>query len=802
MRRMQRGLLLLLVLLAAAGPAHAADRTTVVVTLEEPPLAYQSAGSRVLSAAARRAPLDVASASSEAYVAALRRHQDAVLARIPHAQVGWRYGVVLNGFSVTVPSAEVARIARIPGVAAVYPSTTYRSKLDRSVALIGAPVIWNADRSTAGQGMKIAILDDGIDPAHPFFSGAGVTIPPGYPRGNTQFTTGKIIVARAFAPKTPAWKSAALPFDPELSEHGTHVAGIAAGAAGSQALDGRVISGVAPAALLGNYKVLTVPTDADVGLDGNAPEIAAAVEAAVADGMNVINLSIGEPEVEPTRDLVARALEGAAAAGVVSVVAAGNDFPEFGAGSVGSPGSTSAAITVAAATKSRDISSFSSGGPTPISLRMKPEVAAPGSSILSSIPRADGLWTTFSGTSMAAPHVAGAAALLKQRHPAWTPAQIKSALALTGDPIRGVAATRQGGGIIDLPRADNPFVFAAPATVSFGLVAEGASAARSVDLTDAGGGGGPWTVTVEQADGEPSFVPSVPPSVTVPGRLDVSLAAAAGAPSTRRSSSGWIVLTRGADVRRIAWFGRVASPPLAEPVARLARTGTYRGTTRGRASLVTRYVYPEGGEGVEVPTTLTGPEAVYRVVITQPVENFGVVRLSGNAVPRVVAGGSPDRLTGYAALPLNLNPYLRTFLDEQPVSGAALPAPGSYDIVFDTPTPSLAGPFSFRFWLNDTAPPKLRAVARTVRRGAPLAVTAADGGSGVDPRSIHATVDGSQWDDVRFAGGRVSIRTRGLRAGRHTLVLQVSDYQETKNNENQSRILPNTARLRVSFRVR
>src|SRR4029453_1781739 len=102
---------------------------------------------------------------------------------------------------------------------------------------------------------------------------------------------------------------------------------------------GRRVSGVAPGAYLGNYKVLTVPTDAGVGLNGNSPEIAAGIEAAVRDGMDVINLSLGEPEIDPGRDLGARGVAGAAAAGVVPVIAAGNDYAEFGSGSVTSPGS-------------------------------------------------------------------------------------------------------------------------------------------------------------------------------------------------------------------------------------------------------------------------------------------------------------------------------------------------------------------------------------------------------------------------------------------------------------------------------
>ena len=200
-----------------------------------------------------------------------------------------------------------------------------------------------------------------------------------------------MIVARAFPPARPTWKNAGKPFDPEFSSHGTHVAGIAAGNANTLA-EGARISGVAPRAYLGNYKALTIPTDADVGLDGNSPELVAAIEAAVADGMDVINMSLGEPEIEPSRDIVVQALAAAARAGVVPVVSAGNDFDDFGRGSVSSPGSAPDAITVGAVTTSRGgaddvVASFSSSGPTPLSLRLKPEVSAPGVSILSASAR-------------------------------------------------------------------------------------------------------------------------------------------------------------------------------------------------------------------------------------------------------------------------------------------------------------------------------------------------------------------------------------------------------------------------------
>jgi subtilisin family serine protease len=229
----------------------------------------------------------------------------------------------------------------------------------------------------------------------------------------------------------------------------------------------------------------------------------AAIEAAVRDGMDVLNLSIGEPELEPRRDVVALALDAAAAAGLVPVVAAGNDFNDLGAGSVASPANSAAAITVAAVemggTPPTGVhADFSSVGPTTMSLRQKPDVAAPGVGVLSAVPEG---WSALSGTSMASPHVAGAAALLVQRHPSWTVAQIKSALVQSGTDGRvqgsGAAGPEfQGGGVVTLAKADKPLVFAVPSGVSFGLVGRGARTPATIRLTDAGAGGGTWQASV------------------------------------------------------------------------------------------------------------------------------------------------------------------------------------------------------------------------------------------------------------------------------------------------------------------
>jgi hypothetical protein len=260
--------------------------------------------------------------------------------------VRWRFGVVLNGFAVVVPRSELAKLSRIAR-AQVWPSIGYHTLLDRTPQIIGAPTIWGPTLATAGQGQKIAIVDDGIDQTHPFFAPTGYTYPAGFPKGQTAYTTPKVIVARAFAPASPAYANAKLPFDPELSDHGIHVAGIAAGNNNTPTRSGAFrLSGIAPRAYLGNYKALGIPSE--FGANGNSPELAAAIESAVRDGMDVINLSLGETEIEPTRDLVAKALNAAADAGVVSAVSAGNDFGELGFGSITSPANAAKAISVAA----------------------------------------------------------------------------------------------------------------------------------------------------------------------------------------------------------------------------------------------------------------------------------------------------------------------------------------------------------------------------------------------------------------------------------------------------------------------
>jgi len=536
-------------------------------------------------------------------------------------------------------------------------------------------------------------------------------------------------------------------------------------------------------------------------------------EAAVADGMDVINLSIGEAETEPSRDPIALALDGAAAAGVIPVVAAGNDYGEFGHGSLTSPGSSAKAITVGAVTTADFgsegvIADFSSSGPTPLSLRLKPDVAAPGVGILSSIPKG---WGELSGTSMASPHVAGGAALLRQRHRDWSVAQIKSALVATGDDAwasdtRTTSAlpTRVGGGVIDLPRADQPLLFIEPSSLSFGLVRAGSSATAQVALADAGGGAGPWTVAVEQLGAASGLTITVPPAVAAPGSLTVDVATTGT--TDERDVSGYVILTTDTQTRRIPFWLRITRPLLgSERFVRLARPGLYKADTRGGASRVSEFRYPEVPGSTALPAALNGPERVFRISVPTRVANFGVAIVSSQAgariQPRVVAGADENRLTGYAGLPIVLNPYLAGFNDAVLSAGALLPAAGQYSIVFDSPTAEGAGSFAFRFWIDDVTRPTVKLRVRQVGRGVPLVVRVADTQSGVDPQTIVARIDGRS-RTVSFGSGKARIDIRGLAAGRHRLQFQVSDYQETRNMENVAAVLPNTRRLQATIVVR
>ncbi|MDX6490795.1 MAG: minor extracellular serine protease Vpr, partial [Gaiellaceae bacterium] len=251
---------------------------TVVVGLRLPPLAARYGPG--LQAFGPRRKLDTASSASQAYLARLARAQAVAAAQIrraiPKARIFYSYKVILDGFAVRLPYRDLPRLFKVAAVRKVYPSLRYHLDTNKSPSVIHADTFW-ANTGGFGQGIKIGIVDDGVDMSNPFFSPAGFSYPPGFPKGGRIWTTRKVIVARAF-PGPGSGRQGRLALWRPGSFHGTHVAGIAAGVAGTVAAAGpdhpavTGLSGIAPRAWIGNYRVFNVPVVTG-GLDAFTPEI-------------------------------------------------------------------------------------------------------------------------------------------------------------------------------------------------------------------------------------------------------------------------------------------------------------------------------------------------------------------------------------------------------------------------------------------------------------------------------------------------------------------------------------------------
>ena len=336
------------------------------------------------------------------------------------------------------------------------------------------------------------------------------------------------------------------------------------------------------------------------------------------------------------------------------------------------------------------------------------------------------------------------------------------------------------------------------------MLHRGRSVALHVALTDAGGGAGAWSVSVRQVSKAAGVALRVA-AVTVPGSLTLRAIVSQRAPVG--DSSGFVVLSRGGQSRRIPYWLRVTAPKLGlEPHQVLRHPGIYRGDTRRGRALVTSYRYPAAPCPSGCSPGWRGPEQVFRFVIRRRVANAGAVILSQgpgvHIAPRLVRAGSEDRLAGFAALPLRINPYEPGYYGIEPVVGVFRPTPGTYDLVFDTPNRRRAGSFTFRFWVDDTTPPFARLLtpgSRQVRGSGCSWATAAPASTRARswPRSTAASAGSS-------TGPRMAwYRWRFLACGPGgTVLFSVSDNQETKNTENEHLTLPNTRRLVTTFVVR
>lgn len=338
-------------------PAH------FIVELEDAPLATYSGGVRGLAPTARTFTgderLETDSVESIAYSSYLETRQaqvaSALQAKFPSLAIERNFQVTLNGFVVSVPHQDnvIAQLQSVPGVKKVYENETFYTQMDASLEIIKAPTTWvqAGGKDTAGAGVKVAVIDTGITPNHPMFSGAGHVRPEGLPTDDycaTQdptFCNDKLIVARYYEPLGAVHPGETLT-PKDFGGHGTHVAGTAVGNAVSaeyNSIDVN-ISGVAPGASLMVYKALYI--NAQGNGTGSSINLASALEDAVADGADVINNSWGGGAGgDPSNSVYRSIFNNAEAAGVVMVTAAGNDGP--GAQTVGCPGCVEAGITVA-----------------------------------------------------------------------------------------------------------------------------------------------------------------------------------------------------------------------------------------------------------------------------------------------------------------------------------------------------------------------------------------------------------------------------------------------------------------------
>jgi minor extracellular serine protease Vpr len=255
-----------------------------------------------------------------------------------------------NALVVRIPDAQAARLAAIPGVRKVYPVRMFHLLLDHALPLHHVPEAWSqVGIGNAGAGIRIAIIDTGIDIGHPGFQDASFQAPAGFPRADVPadlaYANNKVIVARSYASlfATP---------DPDTSAadhvgHGTATAMAAAGVQNAGPL--ATITGVAPRAYIGSYKVFGSP-----GVNDSASEsaILKAIDDAVADGMDVISLSLGSDVAPlPQNDPEVKSLENAASVGVIVVAAAGNNGPD--PATVASPASGPSVIAVGASANDR-----------------------------------------------------------------------------------------------------------------------------------------------------------------------------------------------------------------------------------------------------------------------------------------------------------------------------------------------------------------------------------------------------------------------------------------------------------------
>lgn len=534
-----------------------------------------------------------------------------------------------NGVHITIPRKEIDALATLPDVESVHvmtPKIPSDASPTTANAYLGVPQVWQSTGYT-GRKVKVAVIDTGIDYTHADFGGPGTTaaytgarataasspdpslVGPRAPRikGGHDFAGDAYNSSGTGAALTPRPDSNPL----DCVGHGTHVSGVlggsgvtSAGAAyrgpytASAVKSLEVSPGVAPQADLYALKIF--------GCTGTSDLTTEAIDWAVGHGMDVINMSLGGAYGRPD-DPDAVAAANAVAAGAVVIAAAGNtgQNPYL----AGAPGTGHGVVSVAAVNNAaslpgyRGYAPFSASGPAGQDSSLTPDIAAPGVLIGSAAIGTGTGSVEMSGTSVAAPQVAGVAALAVQAHPGWSGPRIAAALTSTASPdaVAGYNPVL-GGGLVNAARAVTTTAYAqgdsyrvlagrvTTSSLSFGFQESTSMLGGHRTITVTNAGPRPVTYTVSSrasASSRPASVSLSTRRVTVrphsSARIQVGLRTGAAAIGSSLSNatgfheiSGTVTLTSGPDTLQV--------PYLMVPRAATSVTATTRGATRGAAA--------------------------------------------------------------------------------------------------------------------------------------------------------------------------------------------------------------------------
>ena len=392
--------LLIVLGVVAAGPAGGAanepDLVRVVIQFDDAPLAkYRDTlpGLKgVLEARTDEGHVDVKAPASKAYLAHLKKkHADfeqQLRNGVPDAAVQWEYDTAVNGMTVVVPRDRLDAIRALPNVRSVTETYELEFELDESRSLLGLQTLWQAMPASplgAGAGVRVALIDSGVNAQHPFFDATGFTAPPGYPKAQrvaggvrtnlpiATYASNKVIVGNVYA--YPG-NTTATPWGPG-SLHATHVAGIMAGRDGTYdytsgpATFSLNFSGMAPGAYIMSYR-----------LDGDSAEFIAAIEDVVADQADALNISLGHSRwltTIPAHDPIREALDAAVDAGTIVAASSGNAGANGDSSITGSFKLSPKIITVANSSHARVFSNavtVTGPGTPPATLTGRPGVPA------------------------------------------------------------------------------------------------------------------------------------------------------------------------------------------------------------------------------------------------------------------------------------------------------------------------------------------------------------------------------------------------------------------------------------------